>query len=520
MSVNASVSPGHVVAFPIAAWSHVKPACALLAKVVRLRPVNATLFVPLSLFERTIKELDTQFLLGSENSLRELIRVVGLESDTVPLCHSLLEANFLEGYKTLVAGEPIKTHPGSKVVYDSIKSPELVILDFFAYDALKGIREVSGKDVPIYAFESSAVAAFLFLFGPEEFGGGGDLLAKLATISHEDEKAASDEADRIFRRTDGELITIPGIPPMYDYEYSPQISFFDRTGAFLCAPVHTFFNECDGIVINSTPLFEKPAIEVIQKWFDERPVICPGPFNFPIIHNDKDNSPVALEVDSFLDAALKKHGANSVIYFSFGSIWWTTEPEKIWAAINALIDLGFPFLFSLATSPSDIPEGLRTKIESSGLGYMSDWLPQEAILNHEARISKYKHACGWFISHCGHNSVMEALCAGVPLICWPFDADQPSNAANLTITHGLGYELFEIRSGHGLRPVHRLGDRTPEGTVDALEREIRDVLTKARGTDGQNKRANVKRFREELVKNWEQDGVCWNEIEKLLAVLH
>ncbi|KAH8110135.1 UDP-Glycosyltransferase/glycogen phosphorylase [Phellopilus nigrolimitatus] len=512
MSVNASVSLGHVVAFTIAAWGHAKSACALLAKVVRFRPVNATLFVPLSLFEKTIEELDTQFLLGSENSLRRLIRVVGLESDPVMSGFSLLTAKFLEGYKTLVAGEPIQIHPGSVMVYDSIKSPELVILDFFAYDALKGIREVSGKDVPVYAFESGAAAGCIYLFGPEELGGGGDLLAKLAAIPHKDEKAVNDEAERIFRRADGELLTIPGIPPMYDYEYSPQICFFDRSVSFLCAPVHTFFKECDGIVINSTPLFEKPAIEAFQKWFGERLVICPGPFDFPIIHNDKDNSPVALEVDSFLDAALKKHGPNSVIYFSFGSTWWTTEPEKVWAVINTLIDLDFPFLFSLATSSAAMPEEVKTKVESSGLGYMSDWLPQKAILSHEA--------CGWFISHCGHNSVMEALSAGVPLICWPFDADQPSNAANLTITHGLGYELFEIRSGHGLRPVHRLGGHTPEGTVDAIEREIRDVLIKARGTDGQNKRANVKRFREALAKNWEQDGTCWNEIEKLFAALH
>lgn len=82
-------------------------------------------------------------------------------------------------------------------------------------------------------------------------------------------------------------------------------------------------------------------------------------------------------------------------------------------------------------------------------------------------------------------------------ICWPFEADQPANSANLTINHNVAYELFEVRTGQGLRPVHRLNDKKPEGTIDAVRREAFGVFTKAQGEDGEEKRKNVQKISED-----------------------
>ena len=105
-------------------------------------------------------------------------------------------------------------------------------------------------------------------------------------------------------------------------------------------------------------------------------------------------------------------------------------------------------------------------------------------------------------------------------ICWPFEADQPANAANITFVHGAGYELFEVRSGHGLRPIHRLGDKTPAGTLEAIRQEANDLLTKARGEDGQAKRRKAQWFSEQFAKNWEEGGVAWQELKKFVESLH
>ena len=47
----------------------------------------------------------------------------------------------------------------------------------------------------------------------------------------------------------------------------------------------------------------------------------------------------------------------------------------------------------------------------------------------------------------------------------------------------MGYELLEVRTGHGLKPIYRTG-YTPKGTIEAIQAEARDVLTKAFGADG------------------------------------
>ncbi|KAI5120748.1 hypothetical protein M0805_007822 [Coniferiporia weirii] len=506
-SLIAYASPLHCLT-----TGHAKAACALFTKLVRLRRVHATILIPLPFFDKMLAELASQFLSGLEDDLRSLIRVVGLECAPLPFDIRLLKANFIKSYETLLASSPIAAHPGSDVVYDGVEAPQLAILDLYLYDTLLEIRALSGKAVPVYALQSASIAAALFRFGPKHLGGDGDILGKLNAITHTDEKAIDEEAERIYRRVSGQLVNIPGIPPMYDYEHSAQRPILNRTIAFISAPAHRFLNECDGAVMNSTPLLEAPAIEAFKQWFGDRPVICPAPLDFPVIEKEEDcRSSETLAVLSFLDAALEKHGTNSVVYFSLGSTWWTTEPEKVWAALDVLIELGIPFLFSYASSFASVPDNIKGRIESSGLGYSSKWLPQTDILSHKA--------CGWFISHCGHNSVMESLSEGVPLIGWPFDVDQPTNAANISSVHDMGYELFEVRSGNGLRPIHRLGDRTPQGTVEAVRCELMDILTKAMGEDGRAKRANAQRFRSALAKSWEPDGICWQEIKKISDVL-
>lgn len=83
----------------------------------------------------------------------------------------------------------------------------------------------------------------------------------------------------------------------------------------------------------------------------------------------------------------------------------------------------------------------------------------------------------------------------------------------------MGYELFEMRSGYGLLPIHRLSNKVPKATVDSLKEEFRDVLRQAMGKDGKIKRENVRKFREACVESWKPEGTSWKELERLTSIL-
>lgn len=82
----------------------------------------------------------------------------------------------------------------------------------------------------------------------------------------------------------------------------------------------------------------------------------------------------------------------------------------------------------------------------------------------------------------------------------------------------MGYELVEVRTGElGLKPLHRFGGQGPEGTVDAVKREIRDTLQKMGGEDGVRRRANAERVMEEIRHSWDEGGVCREALMEFLG---
>ena len=104
--------------------------------------------------------------------------------------------------------------------------------------------------------------------------------------------------------------------------------------------------------------------------------------------------------------------------------------------------------------------------------------------------------------------------------CMPIDVDQPINALYIANVHDVGYELFNVRSGPGLRPILRKNDWAPPGTVESVREEFIRVLISAFGPEGERKRENIGRLRDEIRKSWAPGGKCWEELEKLHALAH
>jgi hypothetical protein len=126
---------------------------------------------------------------------------------------------------------------------------------------------------------------------------------------------------------------------------------------------------------------------------------------------------------------------NSVIYVNFGSIAVMTQQQLLEFAWG-LANTNFPFLLiirpDLVIGQSAVlpPEFL---LETKERGVIATWCRQEEVLKHPA--------VGAFLTHCGWNSIIESLSAGVPLICCPFFGDQQTNCRYACNEWSVGIEI-------------------------------------------------------------------------------
>nr|XP_043636726.1 7-deoxyloganetin glucosyltransferase-like [Erigeron canadensis] len=126
---------------------------------------------------------------------------------------------------------------------------------------------------------------------------------------------------------------------------------------------------------------------------------------------------------------------NSVVYVNFGSITVMT-PQKLvefsWGFANSNQTFLWVIRPDLVSGDSPIlqPEFLETTRER---GLLSSWCPQEKVLNHPA--------IGGFLTHSGWNSTLESISSGVPMICWPFFAEQQTNCWYSCNKWGIGMEI-------------------------------------------------------------------------------
>ncbi|GLJ48550.1 hypothetical protein SUGI_1024200 [Cryptomeria japonica] len=115
---------------------------------------------------------------------------------------------------------------------------------------------------------------------------------------------------------------------------------------------------------------------------------------------------------------LENQSERSVIYVSFGSVAMLNNRQVEELALG-LEATQRPFLWVVRSDLTDgatavLPAGFLDRVRDRGC--IVSWAPQLGVLSHPSI------AC--FVTHCGWNSVQESITMGVPMLCWPYFADQ------------------------------------------------------------------------------------------------
>jgi hypothetical protein len=110
---------------------------------------------------------------------------------------------------------------------------------------------------------------------------------------------------------------------------------------------------------------------------------------------------------------------------------------------------------------SVLPSGFIERTKERGLVVRS-WAPQVEVLSRES--------IGGFVSHCGWNSVLEGVVAGVPMIAWPLYAEQHVNRNVMVDDMKIAVAVEQ-----------REGDRFVSGVE--VEKRVREVMESERGAE-------------------------------------
>ncbi|XP_010913579.2 UDP-glycosyltransferase 90A1 [Elaeis guineensis] len=180
-----------------------------------------------------------------------------------------------------------------------------------------------------------------------------------------------------------------------------------------------------------------------------------------------------------------------VIYVAFGSQAELSAAQLQQLAIG-LERSGLDFLWVVRAKAMDLGQGFEERVMDRGR-VVRGWVNQMEILHHGS--------VQGFISHCGWNSVMESVSAGVPILAWPLMAEQKLNAK---------FVVDELKLGLRVRP----SGGTPNGLVmsEEIERSARELLVGEKGKEAAGRARNWA----EAARKAMDGGASWLTLEKMI----
>ncbi|PIA62063.1 hypothetical protein AQUCO_00200206v1 [Aquilegia coerulea] len=160
----------------------------------------------------------------------------------------------------------------------------------------------------------------------------------------------------------------------------------------------------------------------------------------------------------------------SVLYVAFGS-QANVPPEQLKEIAIGLEGSKVNFLWVVRSKEMIFDDGFCERVKDTGL-VVREWVNQTEVLGHES--------VQGFLSHCGWNSVLESICAMVPILAWPMMAEQFINAKMVE----------ELGIGLRMQPTENTGARTLVKS-EKVEKMVRKLMLGDEGKQAQKKVKNI-----------------------------
>ncbi|XP_057950631.1 UDP-glycosyltransferase 88A1-like [Malania oleifera] len=264
------------------------------------------------------------------------------------------------------------------------------------------------------------------------------------------------------------LLHVPSLPPIPSSDMPAPTLVRTSVECTSLVDFSAQMTKSAGIIVNTFQSLESKHIKAASDGLcvpDEPtpPIFAIGPL---VAANDRtggESEDGATRCLAWLDS----QPSQSVVFLCFGSLGVFSEAQLKEIAVG-LENSGQRFLWVVRSPPTEdggscdnlapppdpdldslLPEGFLGRTRERGL-VVKKWAPQVAVLSHES--------VGGFVTHCGWNSVLEAVCAGVPMVAWPLYAEQRFNRVVLVEEMKLAVPMEE---------------RTEDGFVTAAEVEKR-----------------------------------------------
>ncbi|KAH0462016.1 hypothetical protein IEQ34_009591 [Dendrobium chrysotoxum] len=423
ISRTISYRSSHIVSIPYPGRGHINP----MINLCRLLSPRIDLTITIILTEEWIKLISSD---SSSPNLPDNIKVRSIPN--VLPSERTRGNNYTEFFEAVMSK---MADPVQRVLNELNPPADIVVADAL----LPWIVDIcKQRNVPAVSLWTESASLFFALYKFDRLDAAGGL----------PEDFSGDEA----------LSYLPNVSSTHIANLLPTATTFDILRAF--SRSYYWFHPAHSLLTTS---FDKLEISVMEKIRSEFsiPIYQIGPL---IPHNLLSPSPKPTNPDfspyfSWLDSQPN----SSVLYVSLGSFLSISDHQMEEIAMG-LIQSKVKFLWVLRDKLFCVD-----KVDED-TGFILPWCDQLRVLCHSS--------VGGFLTHCGWNSTLEAIYAGVPMITYPLFWDQQPNTKLVVDDWKIGLRLKEndeetVKREMIVKKVNKLMDFDDEASKGMRERVAR-----------------------------------------------